>query len=83
MPGCNNVTLTWPAGTEVGVVAAGIFPDAALPLLSIFRADPVQGRFLGWSPSVPAFANDYTTVSTRLETVFICVTVAATLTRPA
>lgn len=81
LPGCNNVTLTWPIGTSVSVVASAVSPNASL--LSIFRSDPTQGRFLGFNPDVPEFANDYTTVGTNLETIFICISTAGTFTRPA
>ena len=81
LPGCNNVTLTWPVGTSVSVVAEAVSPSASL--LSIFRSDPTQGRFLGFNPDVPEFANDYTTIGTNLETVFICISTAGTFTRPA
>lgn len=78
--GCNNVVLTWPGGTALTVVAAAISPGASL--LSIFRSDLAQGRFLGFNPSAPNFANDYTTTASSLEPVFICMSTAGTLMRP-
>ena len=50
--------------------------------MSIFHLDAASRRFLGYSPAVPEFANDYATVGARLETVFICVGSAGTLTQP-
>lgn len=78
--GCTNLALTFPAGTPLASVAQGVSTGAGL--LSIFRLDAASGRFLGYSPAVPAFANDYTTVGARLEAVFICVRAAGTLTQP-
>lgn len=78
--GCTNLALTFPAGTPLASVAQGVSSGAGL--LSIFRLDAASGRFLGYSPGVPAFANDYTTVGSRLEAVFICVRAAGTLTQP-
>ncbi|MGH2583396.1 MAG: PKD domain-containing protein, partial [Dehalococcoidia bacterium] len=79
--GCNNVVLTWPVGTPLGTVANAVSPPGVVQ--SIFRLDPVQQRFLGFSPSAPSFANDYTMVETSLEAVFFCVTAPGTLVRPA
>jgi acid phosphatase len=79
-PGCTNVVLTFPPGTTLGTVAQGV--SAAAGLVSIFHLDAASRRFLGYSPAVPAFANDYTTIGARLETVFICVGSAGTLTQP-
>lgn len=78
--GCTNLTLTWPNGTSTSVVAAAISPTGALA--SIWRYDAAQGRFLGYTPAAPSFANDLLTVN-RLEAVFVCVNSPATLTRPA
>ena len=78
---CNNVSLTWTAGTPISAVAAGVSPSGAL--MSIFRYDNVSGRFFGYSPNAPDFANDYQAVATRLEPVFICMSGPGTLTRPA
>ena len=79
--GCNNVTLTWAPGTPLNTIAANVAPTGAL--VSNFRLDPSQGRFIGYSPTAPDFANDYRVVGVRLETVFICTNAAGTLTRPA
>jgi hypothetical protein len=78
--GCTNVVLTWAAGTPLGAVAANVAPANAL--VSIFRLEAVQGRFIGYSPIAPAFANDYTTVASRLEAVFVCLSAPGRLTRP-
>jgi len=77
--GCNNVTLTWAAGTPTTTVAAAITPAGSLE--TIWRFDAGQNRFFGFSP-IPNAPNDYTAVGARLEAVFICVRQAATLNRP-
>ncbi|MGD9893619.1 MAG: PKD domain-containing protein, partial [Dehalococcoidia bacterium] len=53
--GCSNQALTWPVGTPMGTVANAVSPPGVV--LSIFRLDPVQQRFRGFSPSAPSFAN--------------------------
>jgi hypothetical protein len=78
--GCTNVALTWPVGTAVSTVAAGVTPTGVLE--SIFRLDAATGRFLGYSPNAPSFANDYNMVTGSLEAVFICVRSPGTLNRP-
>jgi len=78
--GCSNVALTWPAGTPLATVAMAVDPPHALT--SIFKLDAAQRRYRGYSPTAPAFANDYTAVEAPLEAVFICVSQAATWTRP-
>jgi hypothetical protein len=78
--GCSNQALTWPVGTPLTTVAAAVTPPGNL--LSIFKLDPIQQRFRGYSPTAPAFANDYTMVETRLEAVFFCVSAPSTLNRP-
>jgi hypothetical protein len=79
-PGCNNVPLTWPAGTPVADVAAAIMPQAGLE--AIWFYDTPQNRFFGFSPIAPPVANDYNTVRVRLEAVFICMKSSGTLNRP-
>jgi len=78
--GCNNVSLTFAAGTPLATVAAAITPTANL--ISVFRFDNIQGRFFGFSPIAPASVNDYTTVQVILEPVFICMSGPGTLNRP-
>jgi len=78
--GCNNVSLTFAAGTPLATVAAAIVPTANL--ISIFRFDNIQGRFFGFSPIAPASVNDYTSVQVILEPVFICMSGPGTLNRP-
>jgi hypothetical protein len=80
VPGCNNLVLTFPAGTPLRTVAQGV--SAGAGLISIFRLDSAARRFVGFSPTAPDLANDYTTVTARLETVFICVGAGGTLTQP-
>lgn len=78
--GCTNETLTFPAGTSLDTVAANISPASALQ--SIFRFDAAQSRFLGYSPAAPAPVSDYTSVTSSLEPVFICMSSAGMLMRP-
>jgi len=80
LAGCSNVALSWAVGTPLAAVAAAVEPPHALA--SIFKQDAAAGRYRGYTPSAPAFANDYTAVEAPLEAVFLCVTQAATLTRP-
>jgi hypothetical protein len=77
--GCTNLALTWPDGTPVATVTAGIDPASAL--IAIWRLDAAVGRFLGWSP-IPGAPSDLTTVN-RLDAVFVCMREAGTLMRPA
>jgi hypothetical protein len=78
--GCSNVALTWPVGTAVSTVAAAVTPAGVLE--SIFKLDAAMGRFRGFSPNAPAFANDYNMVEGSLEAVFVCVRSPGTLNRP-
>lgn len=78
--GCSNVALTWPTGTPVSTVAAAVSPAGVLE--SIFKLDAAMGRFRGFSPNAPAFANDYNMVEGSLEAVFVCVRSPGTLNRP-
>ncbi len=39
--------------------------------------------FRAFSPTAPAFVNDYVVIESALEAVFICLRAPATLTRPA
>lgn len=75
--GCNNQSLTFPAGTPVTTVAAGISGT----LEAIWRYDNAQGRFFGFSP-LPGAPSDYNAVSMFLEPVFICMRTSGTFTRP-
>lgn len=78
--GCTNVTLTWAVGTPLSDVAAAAEPADAVA--SIFRQDPTQQRFVGYSPDAPDFANDYSSITMSLEPVFICMSEEGSLTRP-
>lgn len=68
--GCNNVALTFAAGTPITQIAGQIQPASALR--SIFRFDAGAGRFVAFSPAVPATVNDYRVIDRRLEAVYIC-----------
>jgi len=78
-PGCNNEVLSWPAGTPVATVAAAIQPAGALE--SIWRFDNAAGGWLAYTPA-PGAPNSYTATVGTLDTVFLCVSQAATLDRP-
>ena len=54
----------------------------ARALTSIFKLDAAHGRYRGYTPTAPAFANDYTAVEAPLEAVFVCVNQGASLARP-
>ena len=79
VPGCNNLSLTWPNATPIATVAAAVSPPDAL--IAVWRHDAAQGRFLGYSAQLP-HAADLVAVD-RFEAVFICTRAASTLTRPA
>jgi hypothetical protein len=78
--GCSNIVLSWPLGTTLADVAAAVTPTNALT--SIFKLDAARGRYRGYTPTAPAFANDYIAVEAPLEAVFVCVNQSASLTRP-
>ena len=78
--GCNNLALTWPVGTPLMTVVNAVSPPGVTE--SIFTLDAAQGRFRGYSPTAPSFANDFTMVETSLQAVYICVTASSTLNRP-
>ena len=77
---CNNVVLTWPAGTPLSVVAAAIAPRDGIA--AIWRYDSARGTFSAFTP-VAGWPSDYTTVQARFEAVFICMKTPGTLARPA
>jgi PKD repeat protein len=77
--GCTNLVLTWPDGTPISTVLTALSNSGVLN--AIWWLDAAARRFRGYSP-VPGAPNDLTTVN-RLQTVFICLTAPATLTRPA
>jgi hypothetical protein len=83
--GCNNIALTYPDGTPVGVVIGSINPQGAL--YAIWRLNPspppptTGPRYEGFAPAAPQ-ASDLQGVN-FLEAVFLCVSVPATVTMPA
>lgn len=77
--GCNNVTLTWPAGTSLATVVAALSPVSSLDAVWRFN-NPTQA-FAGYSPRFPA-ASDFATAD-RLTPVFVCMRAPGSLTRPA
>ena len=83
--GCNNVALTYPDGTPVGVVVGSINPQGALYAIWRLNATPVTPgagpTFEGFAPAAPE-ASDLQGVN-FLEAVFLCVSVPSTITMPA
>jgi hypothetical protein len=83
--GCNNVALTYPDGTPVGVVVSSINPQGAMYAIWRLNASPPSPatgpRFEGFAPAAPQ-ASDLQGVD-FLEAVFLCVSVPATIIMPA
>jgi hypothetical protein len=83
--GCNNVALTYPDGTSVGVVVGSINPQGAMYAIWRLNASPpppaTGPRYEGFAPAAPQ-ASDLQGVN-FLEAVFLCVSVPATITMPA
>ena len=83
--GCNNVALTYPDGTPVGVVVGSINPQGAMYAIWRLNATPtVPGTgptYEGFAPAAPQ-ASDLQGVN-FLEAVFLCVSVPSTITMPA
>jgi hypothetical protein len=77
--GCNPVALTYPDGTAITTVAAGVAPAGSLD--TIWKYLPAEGRWLGYMASAPPEVSDLQTVQ-RLDAVFVCVNVVATITMP-
>jgi hypothetical protein len=83
--GCNNVALTYPDGTPVGVVVGSINPQGAM--YAIWRLNPsppppsTGPTYEGFAPAAPQ-VSDLEGVN-FLEAVFLCVSVPATITMPA
>jgi hypothetical protein len=75
--GCNNVSITWPAGTPVSTVAAAVTGG----LDAIWRWDSARNQYLGYS-AIPGAPADYTTVGALYEPAFICVKGAGNISRP-
>jgi hypothetical protein len=83
--GCNNVALTYPDGTPVGVVVGSINPQGAMYAIWRLNASPsppaTGPQYEGYAPAAPQ-ASDLQGVN-FLEAVFLCVSVPATITMPA
>jgi len=82
---CNNVALTYPDGTPVGVVVGSINPQGALYAIWRLNASPptpgAGPTFEGFAPAAPQ-ASDLQGVN-FLEAVFLCVSVPSIITMPA
>ena len=83
--GCNNVALTYPDGTPVGVVVGSINPQGAMYAIWRLNASPptpgAGPTYEGFAPAAPE-ASDLQGVN-FLEAVFLCVSVPSTITMPA
>jgi len=83
--GCNNVALTYPDGTPVGVVVGSINPQGAMYAIWRLNASPpppaTGPQYEGFAPAAPQ-ASDLQGVN-FLEAVFLCVSVPATIIMPA
>lgn len=75
--GCNNVALTWPAGTPVTEVARSVTGTLA----AIWAFDNAAQTFSGFS-NIPGAPNDFTSTAARAQPVYICMDSAGTLNRP-
>jgi hypothetical protein len=75
--GCNNVAMTWAAGTPVSTVASAV--SGALD--AIWRWDGARNVYLGYSQASAA-VSDYTTISAKFEPAFVCVKSSGSITRP-
>jgi photosystem II stability/assembly factor-like uncharacterized protein len=77
--GCNNVSLTWPDGTDTSTVADAVSPTSALE--AIWRFNNVRQTFVGYSPRFPD-VSDLQSVN-RFDAVLVCMSAPGTMTRPA
>jgi hypothetical protein len=77
--GCNPVALTYPNGTAITTVAEGVAPAGSLD--AIWKYLPAEGRWIGYAAGAPPEVSDLQTVQ-RLDAVFACVNVVATITMP-
>lgn len=75
--GCNNVALTWPAGTAVADVARAVTGS----LTAIWAFDNAGQKFSGFA-NIPGAPNDFTTTTARAQPVYICMESGGTLNRP-
>jgi len=73
---CNPVASTYPNGTPVTTIAGAVTPPSALISVWAFQA----GTWLGYSPQFPQASQTFNV--DRLGVAFICVSSAATWSRP-
>jgi hypothetical protein len=76
---CTPVASTHPDDTSPATIAEGVDPSSALVSIWFFAA--AEGRWLGFSPTVPVELNDLQTVG-RLDAIFFCTNADATVTMP-
>lgn len=81
--GCNNVVNTYPDGTPVATLAAGVVPMTSID--SIWRFDNAGQVFRAayFAPTAGGIAAPVDIQSlSRLDAIYVCVTTPATLTEP-
>jgi len=78
--GCNPIAATWADGTKIETVAGAVAPAEALD--AIWRFDPATGTWQAFKPGAPAAVNDLAEVD-ELDVIFICMSAAGTVGRPA
>ena len=77
-PGCNNEASTWSDTTSVETIAALVFPQSALAAMWSF--DSRRQQFTAFS-RLPDAPNDLV-AAPRLQPLFFCLSVPATLAKP-
>jgi hypothetical protein len=78
--GCNPIASTWDDGTAAEDVAAAVSPADALD--GLWKFDPATGTWEAFKPGAPAAVNDLEKVD-ELDVIFICMSAAGTVGRPA
>ena len=78
--GCNPIASTWPDGTPVQTIVGAASPGGVVE--SLWRFDPAAVLWRGFSPAAPAGVSDLASVN-QLDAVFVCVSAAGSLSRPA
>lgn len=76
--GCNLATIVAPTGTSSADIAKMIAPDGSLD--QMWQVNNETKRFAGYMPNVPAFANDFSSI-TRYDAIVICMKAGGTLTQ--
>jgi hypothetical protein len=77
-PGCNNVSFSFPSGTDCGTVLQAVTPAGAVA--AMWRHNAALGMFEGFSPAAPQ-ASDLLTVNS-MDAVWLCLGEAPALAPP-